>query len=210
MVLRVRQVSDYNSEQPLAVAQGQRRGNKKERKQEKPDPKINTHMFLRRFPSASPRRLDERRQSRQRLRLRQEGMSEKVSRRRSLVGIDFERDREEIAEHDRELLRVVDSRRAVRRDQVQRAERLLVEIWRFAFDHFDRHNAERPNVDFGAILFAGDDFGRHPVRRTDHRCSLRIVALDLSAEPKVGCTSCVEKESVVGSFDRRNRREGTH
>ena len=166
-------------------------------------------MFLRRFPSASPRRLDERSQSRQRLRLRQEGVSEEVCRRWSLVGIDLERDGEEIAEHDRELLRVIDRRRAVRRDQVQGTERLLVEVWRFAFDHLDRHDAERPNVDFGSVLLAGDDLGRHPVRRTDHRCSLRVVALDLSAEPKVGCTSR-RKKSVLGSSAAKTEGKSTH
>ena len=52
----------------------------------------------------------------------------------------------------------------------------------------DGHDAEGPDVDFGTVLFARDDFGRHPVRCADHRRALcvRRVA-DLRAETKVGC-----------------------
>lgn len=86
------------------------------------------------------------------------------------------------------------------------AKRVLVEVRRLAFDHFcesqvsvaaasqeergrrtDGHNTETPDVDLGAVLLARHDFWRHPVRRTDHRRPLRVLALDLSAEPKVGC-----------------------
>jgi len=47
-------------------------------------------------------------------------MGEKLSCRGPLLGVDLERLLEEIAEDVRELLRVVDRRRAVRSDEVQR------------------------------------------------------------------------------------------
>ena len=41
-----------------------------------------------------------------------------------------------ILEHVRQRLGIIDRGRSIRRDQVKRLERILVQIWRLAFDHF--------------------------------------------------------------------------
>ena len=51
----------------------------------------------------------------------------------------------------------------------------------------DGHDAQTPNVNFRAVLFACDDLGCHPVRCADHRRALRVCRVrNLSAEPKIG------------------------
>lgn len=101
-----------------------------------------------------------------------------------------------------QLLRLLQSRRAVRRNQVQRLERLLIQIRRLGLDHFDCHNAERPDVDFAAVLFLLDDFGRHPVRRANHGGALGALFGELRAEAEIGDFDAAAggEEDVVG-FD---------
>jgi hypothetical protein len=53
-----------------------------------------------------------------------------------LLGIDLETLGKVILEHVTECLRVINSRSPIRRDQVKRLERVLVEVRRFPFDHF--------------------------------------------------------------------------
>lgn len=63
--------------------------------------------------------------------------------------------------------------------------------------HTDCHDPQTPNVDLGAVLFASDDLGSHPVGRTDHRGPLGVGWIrDLGAETKVGC----EANSQVSIF----------
>ncbi len=50
-----------------------------------------------------------------------------------------------------------------------------------------RHNTKTPNVNFGAVLFARDDFRRHPVRSTYHCRALRLGRVGyLGAESEIG------------------------
>ena len=51
----------------------------------------------------------------------------------------------------------------------------------------DGHDAEGPDVDFGTVLFARDDFGRHPVRCANQRRALRLLVRELGAEAEIGC-----------------------
>lgn len=60
---------------------------------------------------------------------------QQLRRRGPLLGIDLERFREVVAENRGERLGVRDLRRPVRRDEVQRLERVLVQIWGLALDH---------------------------------------------------------------------------
>jgi len=68
-------------------------------------------------------------------------------------------------------LRLLQRRRAVRRDEVQRFEGLFVEIRGLVLNHLDRHDTEGPDIDFRAIFFLLHDFGGHPVWRAHHRCA---------------------------------------
>lgn len=48
------------------------------------------------------------------------------------------------------------------------------------------HNAERPDVHFGPVVFAGDHLRRHPVRRAHHCAPLVLLGAELRAEAEVG------------------------
>lgn len=65
---------------------------------------------------------------------------------RPLLGINFQARVEEVEEAWGEILGIVDLRRAVCCNEVEGTERVLVEVGRFAFHHFNAHNAERPDV----------------------------------------------------------------
>lgn len=83
----------------------------------------------------------------------EEGVREELGGAGPLVGVDLEALLEEVAEDDRELLGVVDRRAAVRRDEVQRSQRVLVEVRRLAFDHFWMGG---PSVSGGGARQTGD------------------------------------------------------
>lgn len=72
------------------------------------------------FPPTAPHRRDGKKTY---LRLVKERVPKELGRTGSLVGVDLEALLEEVAEHDRQLLGVVDRRGAVRRDEVQRLGR---------------------------------------------------------------------------------------
>ena len=94
------------------------------------------------------------------------------------------------------------SRRPVRCDKVQSFERLFVQVGRFALDHFDRHDAKRPNVDFAAVLLLLDDLRRHPVGRADHGGTFVALFGEFGAEAEIGDfdRAAAAEEHVVG-FD---------
>ena len=84
-----------------------------------------------------------------------------------------------------QLLGLLKPGRAVRCDQVESLEGLFVQVWWLRLDHFDRHNAEGPDIDLRAILLLLDDFGCHPVWRTDHGSTLRALLGELGAETEI-------------------------
>lgn len=119
---------------------------------------------------------------------------------------------EEILEERRQLLSLLDLRFSVRGDEVERSQRVLVEVGRLAckgaksvapkanarpslphpdainkqtFDHFDGHDSQGPDVHLGAVLLAGHYLGRHPVRGSHHRRSFVLLGRDLCAKAKV-------------------------
>ena len=51
----------------------------------------------------------------------------------------------------------------------------------------DSHDSKTPDVDFGAVFFAGHYLRCHPIWRSHHSGSLCICGIgDLCTEPKVG------------------------
>ena len=82
--------------------------------------------------------------------------------------------------------RPLQPRRPIRRNQPQRLQRLFIQIRRLAFNHFNRHDAETPHVDFGAVFLLLDDFGGHPVGRADHGGAFGFLLGEFGAEAEVG------------------------
>ena len=65
----------------------------------------------------------------------------------------------------------------------------------------DRHDPQTPNIDFGAVLFASDDFGSHQVGRTNHCSPLRVGRIrDLGAETEVGCETSSQHIPAITGF----------
>lgn len=118
------------------------------------------------------------------------------------LDIDTEADAQERLELLGQLLGLLEARGAVGGDQVQSLEGLLVEVRRLGLDHFDRHDAEGPDVDFAAVLLLLDDLGRHPVGRADHGGAFGALLGEFGAEAEVGDFDCASRgeEDVVG-FD---------
>jgi hypothetical protein len=83
---------------------------------------------------------------------------------------------------------------------VQHIQRLLVQVQRLVLDHLDRQDAQRTDVDLGAVFFLLDDLGCHPVRNADHVRSLRLLVGELGAEAEVGdlVTVVSVEEDVAG------------
>lgn len=111
----------------------------------------------------------------------------------------------------------------MRRNQIERPQRVLVQVGRLTLDHLDRHDAERPDVDLcrlilvslaggslcvivtaylWSVLLPVDDFRGHPVRRAHHRGSFRLLGGDLRAEAKVGqLDAAVQPKQDVVTLD---------
>ena len=84
-----------------------------------------------------------------------------------------------------QTLRPLQRRRPVGRNQIQRLQRLLVQIRRLALNHLYRHNPQRPNVDLRTVFFLFDDFGGHPVWCASQRDALGFWVGKLGGEPRV-------------------------
>ncbi len=63
----------------------------------------------------------------------------------------------------------------------------------------DGHDAKTPDIDLRAVLFAGNDFGGHPVRGADHRRALRVRLGYLCAETEIRYRRC---QYDVNEFER--------
>lgn len=64
-------------------------------------------------------------------------------------------------------------------------EWVFIQVRRLPFDHLYGHDAQGPDVHFGAVGFAGHHLWSHPVRRPDHRTAFTLFRGDLGAEAKV-------------------------
>ena len=82
------------------------------------------------------------------------------------------------------------------------SQRVLIEVRGFPLHHLDGHDAQRPDVHFGTILFSCDHFRCHPVRGTHHSGAFVLLRGDLSTETKVGW------RGREGGREERGRREG--
>ncbi len=107
---------------------------------------------------------------------------------------------QKILENRRQLISILDLRLPVCRDQIEGAQRILVEIGRLALDHLDGHDAQGPDIHFGPVVLPGDHFRRHPIRRAHHRRPLVLLGGNLRAEAKIGelYVAFHAEEDVVG------------
>lgn len=116
----------------------------------------------------------------------QKVMIQQLLRRRATLDIHAQTHRQERLELFTQTLGLLEARRAVGGDQIQGLEGLLVEVGRFRLNHFDGHDAERPDVDFRAVLLLLDDLGGHPVGGADHGGALGLGLGELGAEAEIG------------------------
>lgn len=105
---------------------------------------------------------------------------------------------EEALQTRRHLVHVLQVGRFGVANASHRLQRWLVEERRLTVDHFDDHDAQRPDVHLGTVRQTRDDFGRHPVRGTDQRFTFGQLLRHLRAEPKVG-----EFDPAVGGEQNR-------
>ena len=113
-------------------------------------------------------------------------MLQQIPRRAPALDFHAQTRAEKLLQRQGQLLRVLELRRAVGRDQEERFEGFFVEVGRFRLDQLDGHDAERPDVDFAAVFLLLDDFGRHPIRCADHGGALGFRVGEFGAEAKVG------------------------
>lgn len=90
----------------------------------------------------------------------------------SASDVNTEADGEESLQLFAEFFGLLQSGRAVRRDEIQGLEWFFIQVGGFRFDHLNGHDSKRPDINLWAILLLLDDFGCHPVRRTNHSCTL--------------------------------------
>ena len=90
----------------------------------------------------------------------------------SASNVDAETDGKESLQLFAKFLRLLQSGRAVRSDEIERLERFLIEVWGLGFDHLDRHDSKGPDIDFRAVFFLLNDLRCHPVRCTNHSGTL--------------------------------------
>src|SRR2546423_11374666 len=106
---------------------------------------------------------------------------------RPTLDVDTQADAQESLEFSGELAGVLQPRRAIGGNQEESFERLFVEIGRLRLDHLDRHDAERPYVDFRSVLLLFHHLGGHPIWRADHRGALVLRFRQFGAKAKVSC-----------------------
>lgn len=100
--------------------------------------------------------------------------------------IDTQADAQEALEFLAKSFRLLQTWCAVRGNQVQCLQRLLVEVWGLGLNHLNGHNTQGPNIDLAAILLLLDNFRCHPVGCSDHGGTLAALLGQLGTETKVG------------------------
>ncbi len=143
-------------------------------------------------------------QARERTAMLQEVVLEKLARRGTALHVDTETHGEEGLQLLAELLGFLESGGSVGGDQVQGLERLLIKVRRLGLDHFDRHDAQGPDIDLGAVLLLLHNLGSHPVWRANHSGTLRLRLRKLGTEAKI---SCARNQSAFGSERVGRERE---
>ena len=120
----------------------------------------------------------------------------------AILDVDGQALAQENLELAAELVGIFEGRRAIGGDQEKCFERLLIEVRGFGLDHLDGHDAEGPHVDFAAVLFLLDDFGRHPIGCTNHSSTLGLLVGELGAETKVGWKTIVTMKQWVRGYQK--------
>lgn len=120
----------------------------------------------------------------------------------AVLDVDGQALTQEYLQFPTEPIRVFQHWGSISRNEEKSLQRLLVKIWRFRLDHFNRHNTQRPHVHFGAILLLLDDFGSHPVRSANHGSALRFLIREFGTKAKVGYK--VGRELDIRSRRRRD------
>lgn len=64
-------------------------------------------------------------------------------------------------------------------------EWIFIQVGRLPLHHLYGHDAQGPDVHFGAVGFASHDLRSHPVRSPDHGAAFTLLRSDLGAEAKV-------------------------
>ena len=123
--------------------------------------------------------------TRKRTPIPQEFVEQQLARAGPALDINTETNAEEVLKRHPKLFGVAEARSTIRGDQVQRLQRLLVEVWRLRLDHFDSHDAKRPDVDFRTVLLLLHNLRGHPVWGTHHGRTLGFGFSEFGAESKV-------------------------
>lgn len=106
----------------------------------------------------------QRHQQRRRSCLTQERMRQQLGGCGSLRWIANQHPIEESLQAGRHFVHVLQIGRFRVTNASHRLQRRLVKERRFAVDHLDYHDAQRPDVDLGSVRQPRDYLGRHPVR----------------------------------------------
>lgn len=116
----------------------------------------------------------------------QEVVREEFSRSGSALHIHAEANGQKGLEVLAQFIGFLQSRSTVGCDEIESFEWFFIQIWRFGLDHFDGHDAQRPDVNLWSILFLLHNFRCHPVRGSNHGGTLALLLCELGTEPEVG------------------------
>lgn len=128
---------------------------------------------------------DERVEGDERPRQLEEGVAQHLVCVRPLVHVYLQTLVQKVLENDGQLVPILDDRFAVCGNEIEGAQRVLVEIWRLSLNHLDGHDPQRPDVHLGPIVLSCHHLRRHPVGRADHGGPLVLLGADLGAKAKV-------------------------
>lgn len=123
---------------------------------------------------------------------------------RSFLRLHSQTTLQPIPKQRRKLFPILDFRRPVGRNQIQRSQRILIQIRWLSFQHFylsaltiqffnqrlltNRHDSQRPDINLWSIFLSRDHFRRHPIRRSNHCRPLgRQGIRNPSAKSEISC-----------------------
>ena len=104
---------------------------------------------------------------------------------RSLLWVNLECQVKEFLENAGQVVLGFDGWCAVRGNEVECTERRLCQVRRLALNHFNGHDAQTPDVNLAAVVFAGHNLWGHPVWSANHSSSLVLLLINLSTETEV-------------------------
>jgi hypothetical protein len=116
----------------------------------------------------------------------QEVVAHQLTGTRARLDVDAETDGQEGLELLGQLVGLLEAGGTVGGDEVQRLQRLLVEVRRLGLDHLNGHDTEGPDVNLVTVLLLLDDLGRHPVGGSDHGRALGALFGELGTETEIG------------------------